>query len=714
MTASTWAQLRALLALVGKRARRRALRAGDAPRLAGAPAFPLLMAASYLYLAGVLYHLGTQVAAQESGRTSSVRILLWSFFALALTTSLMWSGAQIGRVRSVLRSAFLDTLPLGLAARSVIAWIQSAALSLLAPVTLLAAAPEARTTGGVAFVIASALLASVAGSLFGQAIAAAIRVAGATLPQRLLPWIGVLGGIVPLLGLFNAAVLGARWTGDGDPMLYAARALLGGEGRALVLLAHLVAVMVAIVALLVCERAGYDREDRPAVTRFRSRTASPARTELRILWRQGTGKLQILQAVLTIGLLAVAGTLLASPAKLATAKGRDLLHEMTALLAAQAALYMAMTVMTAASSAIARDLQARPFLSALPTTPAQTLAHKAGALRALNVPVFAALVALAAFFVARAPIAGAGFAAGHAARLVLLAAGLYLLCGLAPCVAFLTRGLGAGDGERQGMPSMIVSALIMMPLIAIVVVPTWPQAVAALATLAALAFEARRAAERCVSWIDDAGDAERDTPIWRALLALGGFYSAQALVGQALLLAPLPPGVRLALVYAAGGVVLVVLSLRARPRPAVRAPSAGWDLVGLVGGVASGSAAVGFALLLRRLGADLPEEPLGGRGALVAAAIAITVVAPLCEELFFRGWLQAAIARELSPARTRLAPLLGACAFAAAHVGSAVVPQLVLGLVAGVLFQRTGRLRPGILAHAAHNAVVLAAMALLR
>jgi membrane protease YdiL (CAAX protease family) len=36
-----------------------------------------------------------------------------------------------------------------------------------------------------------------------------------------------------------------------------------------------------------------------------------------------------------------------------------------------------------------------------------------------------------------------------------------------------------------------------------------------------------------------------------------------------------------------------------------------------------------------------------------------------------------------------------------------LVPQLVLGLVAGALFARTGRLRPGVLAHAGHNAVLV-------
>jgi membrane protease YdiL (CAAX protease family) len=40
-------------------------------------------------------------------------------------------------------------------------------------------------------------------------------------------------------------------------------------------------------------------------------------------------------------------------------------------------------------------------------------------------------------------------------------------------------------------------------------------------------------------------------------------------------------------------------------------------------------------------------------------------------------------------------------------VGSLVVPQLVLGLFAGVLYAWTGSLAPGIVAHAAHNGLVL-------
>jgi len=85
------------------------------------------------------------------------------------------------------------------------------------------------------------------------------------------------------------------------------------------------------------------------------------------------------------------------------------------------------------------------------------------------------------------------------------------------------------------------------------------------------------------------------------------------------------------------------------------------------------------------------------------------VLAPLVEEIFFRGWLQNAIIGELPERRAWLAPLLAAFAFAAVRPPLAFVPILVLGVVCGFLYQRTRSVAPGIAAHATHVAVALAA-----
>jgi membrane protease YdiL (CAAX protease family) len=696
-----WRQIGALLWLTGKQMRRGALRAGEAPRT-GPPVRLLLMMATYLYLGGVFYSLGARVGALESGRISALRLLVWSMATMSLATSIIWSAPQIGRIRPILRSSLLDVIPVGGAARAVVGWLQGAAFIFATPILLLAAAPEARDPLGVAYVLALALFGSLAGALVGQAFAALARVLASGLLVRVFPWLGVVLAIAPFLALMNAPVLGPRLNEDGhDPMLQVARAIIdGGGGRALVVGAYLALTALAAAALWAVERIGYDREDRPAGGRYRGGAlGSPTRIELRLAWRQGTAKMHAFQMVFMVGLLGVAVALVLDQRKLGSGAHTGLIALVT-----QAVLMSSLTMFQTASTAIARDLGARPFLSALPTTPAQTLTHKASALKVLSAPLYVGLGVVTAVLLARTPVLG-GAAVGTALRVVLVGVGLWLVAGIAPAVSFLTRGLGAQEGARQGMPSIIVSALVLLPLISIVVVPSWPQALASLAVLAALAFEARRSAARCVTWLDDSGEVDRDTPVWRALLALGGFFATQSLAGQALMFAPLDDALRMALVYLAGGVALVVLTLRARPRVEVSDRSPLLELVGLCAGLASGGAALLFALGLRALGAELPELHSGVVGR-VALVIAVVVVAPLCEELFFRGWLQPAIARELGP-RRRWAPLIGALAFAGAHVGSAIVPQLVLGLVAGLLYARSGRLRPGILAHAAHNAVVV-------
>jgi len=128
--------------------------------------------------------------------------------------------------------------------------------------------------------------------------------------------------------------------------------------------------------------------------------------------------------------------------------------------------------------------------------------------------------------------------------------------------------------------------------------------------------------------------------------------------------------------------------------------------VGLLAGVASGLLALEFAKLIPApVDASTPEF---NRGELLAMALTMTVLAPLVEEYFFRGWLQRAVAAELPARKQHWAFVIGALAFALAHFGTYGVPQLVLGLFAGWLFARGGGLWPCILAHALHNGVVLA------
>lgn len=89
--------------------------------------------------------------------------------------------------------------------------------------------------------------------------------------------------------------------------------------------------------------------------------------------------------------------------------------------------------------------------------------------------------------------------------------------------------------------------------------------------------------------------------------------------------------------------------------------------------------------------------------------LAAVVVAPICEEIFFRGYLFGGLLRGMN---VWLATLVSALLFTVVHtdIGSAV-PLLVIGLILPVLRWRTGSLWPGIALHTANN--LIAALAVL-
>jgi membrane protease YdiL (CAAX protease family) len=97
---------------------------------------------------------------------------------------------------------------------------------------------------------------------------------------------------------------------------------------------------------------------------------------------------------------------------------------------------------------------------------------------------------------------------------------------------------------------------------------------------------------------------------------------------------------------------------------------------------------------------------------LVVIAITAVVVAPLVEELFFRGLLLRALQRRLSaPA----AVAISGVTFGALHLldpgAYAVLPALVaLGMLSGVFAVRTGNLSRSILLHAGFNLLAVVAV----
>jgi membrane protease YdiL (CAAX protease family) len=118
--------------------------------------------------------------------------------------------------------------------------------------------------------------------------------------------------------------------------------------------------------------------------------------------------------------------------------------------------------------------------------------------------------------------------------------------------------------------------------------------------------------------------------------------------------------------------------------------------------------------LRRRLETPAKQDVAGVHGAVAVtvAFVLLALGAPLVEELFFRGLLQRALVRRFGPVP---AVAGSAVVFGLAHFELLQLPALILfGVVLGVLAERTGRLGPGIVAHATFNAVTVLSLTLRR
>jgi hypothetical protein len=109
--------------------------------------------------------------------------------------------------------------------------------------------------------------------------------------------------------------------------------------------------------------------------------------------------------------------------------------------------------------------------------------------------------------------------------------------------------------------------------------------------------------------------------------------------------------------------------------------------------------------LLEQLGAN--ETSL----LLALSALLTTVIAPICEETLFRGYIFAALSkwRGWLPAAAITGMLFGGV-----HAGSApvadLIPLAVLGFALCVLYRRTGSLYPCIAAHSLNNSLAFGAL----
>lgn len=234
-------------------------------------------------------------------------------------------------------------------------------------------------------------------------------------------------------------------------------------------------------------------------------------------------------------------------------------------------------------------------------------------------------------------------------------------------------------------------------------------------------------------WPPPPGPAANDWPAWTGFVALGGalimatllalLVDIPALVAGVKIGSHPPPGLELADTIAQDAAFVLTAILFAsyggrrvgawqfglRSTPVWRA--AGFIALTLAGFLLF--SALWAALLdvstkeklLEQLGANETALLLG------LSALLTTVIAPICEEILFRGYIFAALSkwRGWLPAAALTGLLFGGV-----HAGSApaadLVPLAVLGFGLCWLYRRTGSLYPCIAAHSLNNSLAFAVL----
>ena len=122
--------------------------------------------------------------------------------------------------------------------------------------------------------------------------------------------------------------------------------------------------------------------------------------------------------------------------------------------------------------------------------------------------------------------------------------------------------------------------------------------------------------------------------------------------------------------------------------------------------------------LIGRHDLSAPAKDIIGKahsdGGLALLAVVLLVGAPVVEELFFRGLVLRSLQRRFARSAhgDAWAIAVSAVIFGSAHLEPLQFPALAMfGAILGYLAVRTGRLGPGIWAHAAFNALAVAFLA---
>ncbi len=224
--------------------------------------------------------------------------------------------------------------------------------------------------------------------------------------------------------------------------------------------------------------------------------------------------------------------------------------------------------------------------------------------------------------------------------------------------------------------------------------------------------------------------AEVSWPPWTAPIALVGGLILAALFGLFVDLPALALGVKITTSHTPQGIELAqtfvqdiafvaaavyCAHLGARKVSAwqfgLRPPRAGW--VRAAGAVVV--LLVSFALLSVLWGQVVDvgrEKVLDQLGTGVVSAAVVCVVAPMAEEILFRGYIFSALRNWRG---TAVAAVITGILFGGVHAGSAPVldllPLAVLGVGLCLLYRRTGSLYPCIAAHSINNSVAFSNLA---
>jgi membrane protease YdiL (CAAX protease family) len=645
-------------------------------------------------VAVILYAAFGNSLAQASLRNAasgaaSVEPMIFGILGFAACWGMLTRALSLRGMALPLASPLIDTLPVRDGARTFVELFEVAMAHVVAISAFVNAAP--------------ALPPFVSGAL-----GLGTSMAGATVGAALMRWafvfvppertISLAQVTVILQGLFVVfAMIGHEWTLELSFLAPIARPL-AGEGRLEVAFATIGAVLVVAVAVLrAAEHVGYDRIEVVPRKRFGSAGAgelSVGRIDELLARREPGGRRWPLVLFGAIALGGFATLLILTegyiPDRLA---GR--FAQLFVGLTAWTALPLAAGI---AARAVTRDMVARPLLAALPLEPRQLLDGKIAVVRRR---LLIGLFPLA--FILLAPVSR-DFLIDVAWRSAAVLAGSWIYGSAAVSVAFLTGGAQA-TRPQPGGSFRLEALLLFAPLGALLFAQHAWMTIVPLASLALVAFEAKRAATRVVRWLDDGEDFERETPAWRAALAFAAFQGAQVLAARAVASWVQDSGVVMGASYLISGVVLVGLTVYGRRD---LAPLTIWPrnplFVALAVAAGAGTATFG-RFVVRHLvtpHADVPDLHFSAAGQM-AFVVSAGVLAPVVEEVFFRGWLQHVISRDLAAPRKWLAPAIAALAFASVHPPASFPAVFALGLVAGVLYAKTSSLAPCVAAHAAHN-----------